>query len=95
MPRRLLNPATPLSFFVMCSACSTPLSAALALLTASGQLELGFETIDGCFVSFEEGRAALHSGKAVLVGGLLVGFIALPASTNLPFQGATACCEQH
>ena len=36
---------------------------------------LGFETIDGHFIPLEEGEAALHSGKAVLVGGLLVGFM--------------------
>ena len=32
----------------------------------------GFETIDGQLVSYEEGEAALRSGAAVLVGGLLV-----------------------
>jgi len=31
-----------------------------------------FETIDGQLVSYEEGEAALRSGTAVLVGGLLV-----------------------
>ena len=31
-----------------------------------------FETIDGQLVSYEEGEAALRSGAAVLVGGLLV-----------------------
>ncbi|WP_188814004.1 hypothetical protein [Hymenobacter cavernae] len=62
---------------------------------ASARLELGFETIDGYFISFEEGEAALHSGKAVLVGGLLVGFIALPASANLLAQDAVTCCELH
>ncbi|WP_157530592.1 hypothetical protein [Hymenobacter norwichensis] len=34
---------------------------------------VGFDTIDGHFVSREEGEAALQSGRAVLVGGLLVG----------------------
>jgi hypothetical protein len=34
---------------------------------------VGFDTIDGYFVSCEEGEAALQSGLAVLVGGLLVG----------------------
>jgi hypothetical protein len=32
----------------------------------------GFDTIDGYVVSSEEGEAALRSGRAVLVGGLLV-----------------------
>ena len=41
---------------------------------STNESNLGYQTIDGQFVSLEEGEAALHSGKAVLVGGLLVGF---------------------
>lgn len=36
---------------------------------------LGFETIDGEFISREDGEAALRCGAAVIVGGLLVGFV--------------------
>jgi hypothetical protein len=38
---------------------------------------VGFDTIDGDFVSCEEGEAALRSGRAVLVGGLLVGLFTI------------------
>ena len=38
---------------------------------------IGFDTIDGHFVSCEEGEAALLSGRAVLVGGLLVGLFVI------------------
>jgi hypothetical protein len=37
---------------------------------------MGFHMIDGEWVSYEAGQAALHQGTAVLVGGLLVGVIA-------------------
>lgn len=36
------------------------------------ELQSGFETLDGIFVSNEEYEAALHKGLTVLVGGLLV-----------------------
>jgi len=41
---------------------------------------LGFNTIDGVFVSLEEGEAAIRSGQAMLVGGLLVGLFAFSQS---------------
>jgi hypothetical protein len=47
------------------------------IASASGaERPMGFNTIDGYFVSCEEGEAALLSGSAVLVGGLLVGLFA-------------------
>jgi hypothetical protein len=41
----------------------------------------GFHMIDGEWVSYAAGQAALHSGTAVLVGGLLVGIVP-PESAN-------------
>jgi len=35
----------------------------------------GFQMIDGEWVSYAAGQAALHNGTAVLVGGLLVGVV--------------------
>lgn len=49
---------------------STTLNAAAKSLEYTS----GFNTIDGCFVSGEDGEAALRNGQAVLVGGLLVVF---------------------
>ena len=36
---------------------------------------MGFQMIDGEWVSYAAGQAALQSGTAVLVGGLLVGVV--------------------
>lgn len=49
----------------------------LPITTQGLECNAGFETIDGHFISREDGEAALRSGRAVLVGGLLVGLFAL------------------
>jgi len=53
-------------------AISTPTS--FASLSSSNPEESapGFDTIDGYVVPSEEGEAALRSGRAILVGSLLV-----------------------
>ncbi|MBO0360767.1 hypothetical protein J0X19_22595 [Hymenobacter sp. BT186] len=54
---------------------STPFTT--SVLTTGVERNVGFNTIDGHFVSCEEGEDALRSGRAVLVGGLLVGLFAI------------------
>ena len=52
----------------------TPLPVVLHLFPLPTlEVALGYATIDGCYVSQEEGEAALRTGMALLVGGLLVG----------------------
>ena len=59
------------------SLSSTLYPASLPLDTLYGlDVPLGFDTIDGYRISQQEGEAALRSGVVVLVGGLLVGFVA-------------------
>lgn len=52
---------------------STFTTLVVSAVTAGMERFVGFNTIDGHFVSCEDGEAALQSGRAVLVGGLLVG----------------------
>lgn len=48
----------------------------MAAYQAVAASTLGFQMIDGEWVSHAAGQAALHSGSAVLIGGLLVGVVA-------------------
>ncbi|WP_022826300.1 hypothetical protein [Hymenobacter norwichensis] len=53
---------------------STPLPIVSHLFTLSTQdVVPGYATIDGDYISQEEGEEALRTGMAVLVGGLFVG----------------------
>jgi hypothetical protein len=56
------------------SISSTPLPIVSHLFTLSTQdVVPGYATIDGDYISQEEGEEALRTGMAVLVGGLFVG----------------------